>query len=77
LIKQSIGIFIVVLVGIGVKLWHRSASYQEVNSQLLEFCKGYTQCKRILSENFDHCFNSHYDIDKSGCSGHLDQAAFV
>jgi hypothetical protein len=77
LLKKTLVIFVVVLIVIGVKFWNKSSSYHDVKAQMLEFCRGTTQCEATLSENFDTCFNSHYDMGSKRRSGGLDQSAFV
>ncbi len=71
------GVMVVVAIVMGVKFWNRSSSYKDVKAQMLKFCGGVAKCEAVLTESFDICFDSSYDIGGKNSSGGLDHAAFV
>jgi hypothetical protein len=77
LLKKALGVMVVATIVIGAKSWHKSSSYNDVKTQMLEFCKGVAKCKAVFTKNFDTCFDRHYDMGSRRLSSGLNHEAFV
>ncbi len=77
LLKCSLSALVVIVLVVGFKLDKKSASYQEVKTQMLEFCQGVAKCETMLTAHFDTCFNDSYNMRSRRQSGGLDNGFFV
>ncbi|ETX02827.1 hypothetical protein [Candidatus Entotheonella palauensis] len=77
LFKKAVGLLIVMAIAMGVKFWNKSSAYEDAKAQMLEFCGGVAKCEAALSEKFDTCFDSSYDLGSKRHSGGLDHTTFV
>lgn len=72
LVKNGIGVFMVLAIVVGFKLYKMNAASNEVKASLVEICVGDEQCTAAVEVHFDACFDDNYDMGGRRRSASLD-----
>lgn len=68
---------VAVAVMVGFKFYNKSSAHDDYLKQTLEICGDDNDCQERISQSFEKCYDSSYDLGSKRRAGHLKTQEFV